>query len=70
MVDILTIQRTHARGTTKDGFNGYFSYFLDYFFSFVVAIFDLVHHMEAIFNPRLLLKASANGNVAMVTAWQ
>ena len=36
---------------------------LDYFFCFVVAIFDLVHDVEAMVNPRWLLTAYAHETV-------
>ena len=39
----------HARGTTWDGLSGqFFSIFFIDFVCFVVAIFDLVHNVEAI----------------------
>ena len=39
---------TYTRGTKQDGFSGHF--FFRIFDSFVVALFDLVHGMEATFD--------------------
>ena len=49
------------RGTMLDGFSGQiFRIFEIIIFCFVVVMYDLVHDVEAIFHPPLLLSASGN----------
>ena len=55
------LSRSFSRGTKKAGYCGHF--FLNFefnFLCFVVAIFDLVHDVEAIFHLPKLLTASGN----------
>ena len=39
-----------ARGTTYDGFSSHFFFPIFDFFLFLVAIYDLVHDVEAVFH--------------------
>ena len=49
---ISSFESPRSRGTTQDGFTWYFFsvFFESIIFGFVVAIFDLVHDVEAIFH--------------------
>ena len=46
---LISTQPAQSRGTTYEGFSGHF--FLIYYFSLFVPIFDLVHAVDAILIP-------------------
>ena len=54
---LISTQPAQSRGTTYDGFSGYF---LNLLFSLFVPIIDLVHAVYAILIPLKQLRASQN----------
>ena len=54
---LISTQPAQSRGTTYDGFSGHFLYLL---FSLFVAIFDLMHAVNAILIPLKQLRSSQN----------